>query len=92
MKQFHHFKEKHPDGHSMEVYYEEEPYSAPDGLKSKLKNQPMRYPARGVSVNRLDHVNLLCSDPAPNRSFMEKHLGFRLREQIMFKDGTEIGD
>jgi len=80
-----------PDGHPMEVYYEEDPYSPPPELASRLKNQPMRYPARGVGVNRLDHVNLLCSDPSPNRVFLEDHLGFRLREQIKFADGTEIG-
>ena len=46
----------------MEVYYETEWYKPPPELKPSLKNQAMRYPARGANVRRLDHLNLLTSD------------------------------
>ena len=53
-----------PDGHNMEIYYETEWYKAPPELKPSLKNQAMRFPARGANVRRLDHLNLLTSDVA----------------------------
>jgi catechol 2,3-dioxygenase len=81
-----------PDGHAMEIYYEEEKYVAPPELRSTLDNLPMRYPKSGVGVKRLDHVALCASDVAANRAFVEQALGFRLREQVMFEHGTkEIG-
>jgi catechol 2,3-dioxygenase len=80
-----------PDGHPIEIYYETEWYSAPEELRPALKNQAQRYPARGVSVRRLDHVNLLAKDIRENRVFFEDVLGFRLTEQIVLDDGTEAG-
>jgi catechol 2,3-dioxygenase len=80
-----------PDGHAMEIYYEAERYQAPPGERAALKNQPQRYPGRGVGVRRLDHVNVLCQEVTPNRIFMEERLGFRLREQVVLDDGTEAG-
>jgi len=80
-----------PDGHWLELYYETEKYVAPPELRPALKNQPQRYPARGVSVRTLDHVNLLAVDPAANRAFLEEHLALRLTEQILLDDGTEAG-
>ncbi len=59
---------KTSDGHDMELYYETEWYEAPPALKPSLKNQAMRFPARGVNVRRLDHLNLLAvgrAGPAP---------------------------
>src|SRR3954471_10594752 len=69
-----------PDGHNMEVYYETEWYAAPAALKPALKNQAMRYPARGVNVRRLDHLNLLTADAKELRLFMEDVLGMRTTE------------
>lgn len=80
-----------PDGHPIEIYYETEWYSAPEELRPALKNQAQRFPARGVSVRRLDHVNLLAKDIRENRIFFEDVLGFRLTEQIVLDDGTEAG-
>ena len=57
-----------------------------------MKNLPSRYPARGVSVRRIDHLALLCNDVAANRGFAQELLGLRLHEQVLFDDGaTEIG-
>jgi catechol 2,3 dioxygenase len=81
-----------PDGHLMEVYYEETKYRAPERLRSTLKNLPMKYTGRGVGVRRLDHVALLARDVAANRRFAQEQLGFQLREQVLFDQGrTEIG-
>lgn len=81
-----------PDGHEMDVYYEMERYEAPDELRSSLRNRPQRFTGRGVGVTRTDHVALLCGDVTRSRNFMERHMGFKLREQVLFDDGkSEIG-
>ena len=80
-----------PDGHRLELFYESERYIAPPDLRPALKNQPQRYPGRGVGVRHLDHVNFLAVDPAENRIFAERNLGLRLTEQIVLEDGTEAG-
>jgi len=80
---------KDPDGHNIELYYETEWYRAPAELKPSLKNQAQRYPARGVNVRRLDHLNCLAVDIKANRIFFEDYLGFRLTEQIVLNDGRE---
>jgi catechol 2,3-dioxygenase len=79
------------DGHHMEVYYETERYTAPPELKPSLKNQAMRFPARGINVRRLDHLNLLASDVAALRRFMEEVLGLRTTEMIVLDNGQEAG-
>ena len=81
-----------PDGHVMEVYYDEQKYIAPEDKRSTLRNLPMKYPARGVGVRRIDHLAVLCKDVAANREFAQHNLGTQLHEQIMFDDGKlEIG-
>jgi len=81
-----------PDGHPMELYYESRKYVAPDGLRSRLFNQPHTYTGRGVAVKRLDHVNLMCSAVTPNRRFLQEQLGFQLHELLQPEvDGTEEG-
>ena len=79
------------DGHSMELYYETEWYTAPDALKPSLKNQAMRFPARGVNVRRLDHLNLLAADVSALRVFSEDVLGMRVTEKIVLDSGEEAG-
>lgn len=86
------YKFQDPDGHLMEIYYEEQKYEAPADLRSSLKNLPMKYPKDGVGVRRIDHLALLCKDVKTNRSFAEETLGLKLREQVVFDKGeTEIG-
>jgi len=81
-----------PDGHLMDVYYEEQKFVAPPELQSALKNQPQKYVGRGVAVRRIDHLALLAKDVAANRRFAQELLGFQLREQVIFENGTrEIG-
>jgi catechol 2,3-dioxygenase len=86
------FRFRDPDGHLMEIYYEETRYRAPDHLRSTLKNLPMKYTGRGVNVRRLDHLALLARTVPANREFAQRVLGFRLREQVVFDSGaTEVG-
>jgi len=80
-----------PDGHKVEIYYETEWYKAPLDLRPALKNQAMRFPARGINVRRLDHINCLAVDIQANRMFFQEYLGCRLTEQIVLDDGSEAG-
>ena len=80
-----------PDGHRFELFWETERYEAPPELRPALKNQPQRYPGRGVGVRQLDHVNFLAVDPGETRVFCEQLLGLRLTEQIVLDDGAEAG-
>ncbi len=79
---------KDPDGHEFELYFETEWYRPSGDLKPSLKNQAQAYPARGVSVRRLDHVNFLAAQSEPNGRFVSDLLGGRVTEQIMLDDGT----
>ncbi|HEY3614641.1 MAG TPA: VOC family protein [Gaiellales bacterium] len=79
------------DGHRLELFYASDRYVAPPALRPALKNQPNRYPNRGVGVRHLDHVNLLAVDPGAARVFCERNLGLRLTEQIVLDDGSEAG-
>jgi catechol 2,3-dioxygenase len=86
------YRFRDPDGHLMEVYYEEARYVAPAELRSTLKNLPQKYTGRGVNVRRIDHLALLAKDVAANRTFAQDLLGFQLREQVRYNNGaTEIG-
>lgn len=86
------YRFRDPDGHLMEVYYEEERYVAPDHLRSTLLNLPMKYTGRGVGVRRTDHLAVLCKDVARNRAFAAEQLGLKLHEQVIYENGTrEIG-
>ncbi|MBI4639751.1 MAG: VOC family protein, partial [Candidatus Tectomicrobia bacterium] len=80
-----------PDGHRMKILWELDYFSAPDELRSKLRNRPSKRPLRGVPVRRIDHVNLMVSDVPANRQFMMDVLGFRLREQKIGDGGAEVG-
>ena len=80
-----------PDGHVVELYYDTEWYEAPPDQAPALKNQPQRFPARGINPRRIDHLNCLAVDIKANREFYEHYLGFRLTEQIVLDDGTEAG-
>ncbi len=86
------YRFRDPDGHDMEVYYDEQKYEAPEGMGSALKNQPMRTPNHGVGVRSSDHLAILCKDVGANREFAQATLGLQLREQVVYNNGaTEIG-
>lgn len=80
-----------PDGHEFEIYWETERYRPPPELQPALKNQAQAYPARGVSVRRMDHVNYLAQDAAANGQFIVDALGARVTEQIVLDSGVIAG-
>ncbi|MDL4817453.1 catechol 2,3-dioxygenase [Actinomadura opuntiae] len=80
-----------PDGHELELYWESEWYEAPPELKPSLKNQAQAYPARGVCVRRLDHVNYLAAEVEPSTEFLMETLGGRTTEQIRLDSGDIAG-
>jgi catechol 2,3-dioxygenase len=76
----------------MEIYYDEDRYIPPPDQRSTLHNLPQKFPHHGIGARRIDHLALLCKDVAANRTFMERQLGFKLREQVVYQNGTrEIG-
>jgi catechol 2,3-dioxygenase len=77
-----------PDGHEMRAYWESEWYQAPPELAPALKNQAQAYPARGVCVRRLDHVNYLAAGVEDTTGFVISALGAQATEQIMLDNGT----
>ena len=79
------------DNHNVEIYWETNWYKAPPELKPALKNQAMRFPARGANVRRLDHMNLLASDVKALRVWFEDVLGLRVTEKIVLDTGEEAG-
>jgi catechol 2,3-dioxygenase len=86
------YRFRDPDGHLMEIYYEETAYAAPSHLRSALKNLPMKITGRGVGVRRIDHLALLARDVPANRRFAQDLLGFQLREQVIYDGGRlEVG-
>jgi catechol 2,3-dioxygenase len=85
------FRARGPDGHVFELYSDTRWYEAPEALRPALKNQAMRYPARGCNARRLDHLNLLVVDVGATREFLARGLGMRLTEQIVLDSGVEAG-
>ena len=85
------YRAHNKDGHIFEIYFDTQKYQAPENLKPALKNQMMKYPARGVSARRLDHLNLLVTEVQETRKFLEYGLGLKVTEQIILNNGTEAG-
>ena len=85
------FQARGPGGHVFELYYDTKWYEAPPELKPALKNQAMRFPARGVNARRLDHLNLLVPDVEATEDFLTQGLGMRVTEKIMLDDGKAAG-
>ncbi|MFX6201793.1 hypothetical protein ABTF50_20555, partial [Acinetobacter baumannii] len=56
------FEYTSPDGHLTEIYFETEKYKSGELDTSALKNTLSKFPARGVNVRRIDHLNLFAKD------------------------------
>lgn len=80
-----------PDGHNVEIYYDTEWYQHGEADKPAIKNQASKFPARGVNLRRIDHLNLLAVDIPAIRDFHTDVLGARLTEVITFNDGSDKG-
>jgi catechol 2,3-dioxygenase len=72
-----------PDGHLTEIYFETEKYKSGLADSSALKNTASRFPARGINVRRIDHLNLFTSDVRAFRDFQLNTLGGILTETIV---------
>ncbi|SER69546.1 catechol 2,3-dioxygenase [Psychrobacillus sp. OK032] len=75
-----------PDGHKMEILWEVDYFDCPVEAQSKLLSRSQKRPLKGVPVRRLDHINLMSSNPAADSGFLIDVLGFKLREQIVDND------
>lgn len=80
----------YPGGQTMELYYDVEKFD-PREKRSLLKNAPQKPPYRGMGVRRLDHVNMLAQDVTTSREWLQKVLGFNLRENLYVDDQLEGG-
>ena len=72
-----------PDGHQTEIYFETEKYKAEPNDSSALKNTASKFPARGINVRRIDHLNLFSKDVKAFRDFQLNNLGGILTESIV---------
>ena len=81
------FRFEDPFGHVFEIYYETRRPDLSDDEKPALKNMASRFHARGACPRRIDHLNLLASDVAEFKTFMETCLGARVTEYIQLDNG-----
>lgn len=75
-------------GQTIELFYEFDRLES--SSPSKLLSQPMRFPAPGIGVRRLDHVNLTAGNVDAARDWYTGTLGFKLREAARTPEG-DIG-
>lgn len=80
-----------PSGQLTEIYFESEKYRPKTGEISALKNTASKFPARGMNVRRLDHLNLLAPDVKAFQDFQLNVLGGRLTETIIADDQRVLG-
>jgi catechol 2,3-dioxygenase len=85
------FRFEDPFGHIFEIYWETVKYRAQGADMPALKNMASRYTAQGAAPRRIDHLNLLASDVAEFRQFMETCLGSRVTEMILLDNGRTGG-
>jgi catechol 2,3-dioxygenase len=77
-----------PDEHPFGIYWDTQRYEPTPDQRPSLKNQAARFPGRGANVRRLDHVNFLAAQIAPQDAFLAGVLGARKSEQIVLDDGS----
>lgn len=79
------FRFEDPFGHIFELYWDTVRYQPADNDVAALKNTASAF--TGAAPRRLDHLNLLASDVAEFRRFMETCLGSRVTEMIQLDNG-----
>lgn len=79
------FQFEDPFGHVFEVYYDTRRYTPDAEDAHPLKNMASAF--TGAAPRRIDHVNLLASDVAEFRTFMEVCLSSRVTEYIQLDNG-----
>jgi catechol 2,3-dioxygenase len=81
------FRFEDPFGHVFEIYWDTVRYQPDEHSRPALKNNASKFHATGACPRRLDHLNLLSSDVAEFRRFMETCLGSRVTEMIQLDNG-----
>lgn len=83
------YRFKDLDGHVIELFWEVEKFGAGKDVQSGILNRAQRRPLNGISVRRIDHVNMLTHPDMvhKNHEFWVDVLGFRLREAVAKPDG-----
>ncbi|MDD2869777.1 catechol 2,3-dioxygenase [Neomegalonema sp.] len=79
-----------PDGHTHHLFWDVEYFKPDESQRSNLLSRAQKRPLSGVPVRRLDHVNLMCDDVTGNAEFLQKHLGFQKRENVVFGGRDEL--
>ena len=80
------FRFEDPFGHIFEIYYDTVRFSPKqDAERAALKNTASAF--TGAAPRRIDHLNLLATDVAEFRRFMETCLGSRVTEYIQLDNG-----
>lgn len=83
------FRFEDPFGHIFEIYWDTRKDKGLGANAPALKNTATAF--TGAAPRRLDHLNLLASDVAEFRRFMESCLGSRVTEMILLDDGRTGG-
>lgn len=74
-----------PYGHRTQLFYDFERYQPTN--PSKLLSRPSAFPAGGIGVQRLDHLNVTAENVDRARDWYQDVLGFKLREAARTPDG-----
>jgi biphenyl-2,3-diol 1,2-dioxygenase len=79
------------DRFPFEVFYDRAGEPAGAGGPSPIKTNASSPGVRGVTPRRLDHVNLTCTDEVAGVEWMQRELGFELREYLHRDGKLEAG-
>ena len=81
-----------PSGIPIELYWEKELFVTEDPkLKSIMPSHPSKYPARGVSPRRFDHVNFMVNDVKKEQQWWTELLGIHHRYFVQNKEDVRLG-
>ena len=83
------FRFEDPFGHVFELYWDTVKHRGQGPDAPALKNTASAF--TGAAPRRLDHLNLLATDVAEFRRFMETCLGSRVTEMIQLDNGRTAG-
>lgn len=72
--------------HCFHLFWDVEHYKAEGDQKSRLLSRASKRPDRGVPVRRLDHVNLMTTNPRGDAKILQDTLGFRKTERAVMGD------
>jgi catechol 2,3-dioxygenase len=68
-----------PGGLPYELYWEVEPYQAPEDQRSRFPSHPIKLSMQGPATRRLDHVGVNVNDVAAEQEFVTDVLGIHHR-------------